>query len=149
MIYIEAPREYTSPTIHTMFLAGGISNCPDWQQDMVDKLKDTGLVLYNPRRENFPMGDPEAGLKQIVWEDKYLAKCNYILFWFPKETICPIVLFELGSWSMTQKRIFVGCHPDYVRKFDVEIQMKLRRPDVEIVYSLDDLATQIIESEKS
>jgi len=86
MKYIEAPTEHSTSSPFTLFLAGGISNCPDWQQEMVEKLKDTNLVLFNPRRANFPMGDKDAGLRQIKWEAYYLDKCNYILFWFPKET---------------------------------------------------------------
>ena len=139
MKYVEAPSTL-GPSV---FLAGGITGCPDWQKEFVDKLRDTNLIIYNPRRANFPMGDKEEGLRQIKWEAKHLDKATCIVFWFPKETICPIVLFELGSWSMTDKPIFVGIHPDYSRRFDVETQLEIRRPDVITVYSLDDLADQL------
>lgn len=142
MKYIEAPEEFKRKDL-TVFLAGGISNCPDWQQDFVEMLRDTDLVLFNPRRANFPMGNKEEGIKQIEWEADYLEKADIIIFWFPKETICPIVLFELGSWSMTDKKIFVGCHDDYTRIFDIQVQMAIRRPDVDVVYSLDALADQL------
>ncbi len=89
------------------------------------------------------MGDKEEGLRQIKWEAEHLDKAACIIFWFPKETICPIVLFELGSWSMTDKPIFVGIHPDYSRRFDVETQLEIRRPDVSTVYDLDTLADQL------
>ncbi len=144
MKYVEAPSEVSGPWT-SVFLAGGISNCPDWQKEFVDKIRDTELVVYNPRRANFPMGDKEEGLRQIKWEAEYLHKASCIIFWFPKETICPIVLFELGSWSMTKKPIFVGIHPDYSRRFDVETQLEIRRPDVTVVYSLDDLADRLRE----
>ena len=142
MKYVEAPEEFEGEDL-TVFLAGGISNCPDWQQDFVEMLKDTDLVLFNPRRANFPMGNRKEGIKQIEWEADYLEKADIIIFWFPKETICPIVLFELGSWSMTDKKIFVGCHDDYPRIFDVQVQMAIRRPDVDVVYNLDVLADQL------
>lgn len=142
MKYIEAPRIYDIRKC-SVFLAGGITNCPDWQQEMVSLLRDTELVLYNPRRADFPIGDPSAANKQIAWEHKYLRYARAIQFWFPKETICPIVLYELGAWSMTEKPIFVGVHPEYQRRQDVEIQTKLVRPDVQICYSLSDLAIQI------
>jgi len=66
-----------------------------------------------------------------------------ILFWFPCETLCPIVLYELGAWSMTDKQIYVGVHPDYKRKQDVEIQTKLARPSVSIAYSVQELAYNV------
>jgi hypothetical protein len=147
MKYIEAPREFEgdlSGYRRSVFLAGGITNCPAWQQEMVELLESTNLVLFNPRRKDFPIGDPNAAREQIEWEYRYLRKAASILFWFPKETLCPIVLFELGSWSMTGSPIFVGVHPEYERRQDIEIQMSLVRPTLEIVYDLDDLAKQVI-----
>jgi hypothetical protein len=122
-----------------LFLAGGIANCPDWQQEVIGYLEKSHWILLNPRRKDFPIGDPNASLEQISWEHHHLRMADAILFWFPCETICPIVLYELGAWSMTKKPLFVGVHPDYVRRQDVEIQTRLVRPDVEIVYSLEDL----------
>lgn len=142
--YIEAPNTVKDHSRKSIFLAGGITGCPNWQADMASVLlKITDLVVFNPRRENFPMGDPNAGREQIKWEYDHLRLADYILFWFPSETICPIVLYELGAWSMTDKPIFVGIDPNYVRQFDVEQQTQLVRPDIEIVYSLFGLAGQI------
>ena len=144
MIYVEA-LECLKEDVEGMsiFLAGGISNCPDWQQEMVQLFSDTDLILFNPRRKNFPIGDPGAALEQIRWEHNHLRESSAILFWFPCETICPIVLYELGAWSMTGRPIFVGVHPYYERKQDVEIQTHLARPKVNIVYSLKELAEQV------
>lgn len=147
MRYIEAPELDTFTTLEpTLFLAGGITGCPDWQQEVVTLLADTPLVLFNPRRENFPMHDPSAANAQITWEHAYLRRAEAILFWFPSETLCPITLYELGAWSMTTKPLFVGVHPDYQRRHDVEIQTRLVRPDVGIVYSLPDLACAVKQS---
>jgi hypothetical protein len=66
-----------------------------------------------------------------------------VSFWFPKETLCPITLYELGKQSASNKPIFVGVHPEYARRRDVEIQTQLIRPEVKIVYSLEDLAQEI------
>ena len=42
-----------------------------------------------------------------------LRRCDGILFWFPCESICPIVLFELGTHLMVPgKPLFIGMHPD-------------------------------------
>lgn len=146
MIYLEAPENFER--IHkSIFLAGGITGCPDWQQEMVKLLQDTNLILFNPRRADFPIYDPDAAQEQITWEHIHLRQADAILFWFPCETLCPITLYELGTWSMSGKQIFVGVHPDYQRRQDVEIQTKLVRPRVEIVYSLQELARQVKEYE--
>lgn len=145
MKYLEAPTEYikTVENEKSLFLGGGITNCPDWQSELIGLLKEDDLVLLNPRRANFPMGDPNASKEQIKWEYRHLRKANAIMFWFPKETLCPIVLYELGAHSMTNKPLFIGVHSDYARKLDVEIQTILVRPEIEIVYDLDSLAEQI------
>jgi len=142
MIYIEAPSEYigTKP-IH--FLAGGITGCPDWQSFMVKRLQGLDICVVNPRRANFPMDDMVEGEKQIKWEARYLERANTISFWFPEETLCPITLFELGSWSVTDKTIFVGCSSEYKRRFDVQVQMRLRRPGLKVVSSPYMLSQQI------
>ena len=144
MKYIEALMDMTLRLDETqIFMAGGITNCQDWQQEMRKLLEDTELTLVNPRRENFPMDDPNASQEQIAWEYSALRLCDAILFWFPKETLCPIVLYELGAWSMQEKPIFVGCHPEYARIQDVIIQTGLARPTVRVVESLEDLAHQV------
>lgn len=148
MYYLESPG-YLNPTLNThhksVFLAGGITGCPDWQQVMVEWLAKTDLILINPRRADFPIHDPNAAREQITWEHRHLRGVDAILFWFPCETICPIVLYELGAWSMMSKPIFVGVHPDYSRRQDVEIQTALARPGLVVTYSLNGLAAQVIE----
>lgn len=117
----------------SIFLAGGITDCPDWQAEITDHLSslDANWTLFNPRRENFPIHDKSAAPQQIMWEAKMLRKADMILFWFPSETLCPIVLYELGYWSNSPKMLFVGCHPDYKRIDDVVIQTKICRPQVD------------------
>jgi hypothetical protein len=143
--YIEALEEFDGQG-NAIFCAGGISNCPDWQSKMVELLKPSPWIILNPRRANFPIDNPNASKQQIAWEHKHLRLASAILFWFPQETICPIALYELGAFSMTDKPLFVGIHPNYPRRQDVEIQTGLVRPDINIVYSLDDLAKQILKS---
>lgn len=142
MIYVEAP----APAIEGkkgLFLAGGITNCPDWQTELVSKIEDLDIAVYNPRRKNFPINDPSASQKQIEWEHDMLRHSDFISFWFCKETMCPIVLYELGAWSMTSKPIVIGMDPEYSRRRDVEIQTNLVRPDITITYSIDNLRDQI------
>jgi len=142
MHYIEALQTYHGNET-SLFLAGGITGCPDWQKDMIEKLKDTPLVLFNPRRTSFPIEDKHAARAQIEWEHIHLRKATAISFWFPRETLNPIVLYELGAWSMTNKKLFVGVHPTYQRAQDVRIQTALVRPDVHIVTSIEELVQEI------
>ena len=147
MIYVEALKEYTGngPSI---FLGGGITGTSDWQTDIVGYLKylvKPDLVVLNPRRKNFPIDDPTASFKQIEWEFNMLQKSSAILFWFCKETLCPIVLYELGAHIKDQKPIFIGMDPEYQRRQDVEIQTKLVRDGVDIKYNLKELALQVIQ----
>lgn len=146
MRYIEAPEEfldYHKKGINSVFLAGGITDCPDWQQEMCGLLNDTDLVVVNPRQADFPIGNPAAAGLQIGWEHRQLRRVERILFWFPKETLCPIALYELGAWSMTKKRLAIGVEPGYAREEDIRIQTSLVRPDVYVVSSLVALAEAI------
>lgn len=142
MRYIEALEEFDGKG-PSVFLGGTITGSADWQQDVARFLWDEDVVLLNPRRANFPIGDPKAAPEQIAWEHRHLRKADAILFWFARETMAPIVLYELGAWSMTQKPLFVGAHPEYPRLQDVQEQTKLVRPDVEVVGSLNQLAEQV------
>jgi hypothetical protein len=126
-----------------VFMAGGITDCPDWQQEYIEALKEAKGVLFNPRQKKFDVKNPLAAQNQIKWEFDHLRMAHAVSFWFPEETLCPIVLFELGAWSMSDKKIFVGCHPGYKRRYDVVMQMKLARPDVRIVQSLMEVTNQV------
>lgn len=142
--YIESlSAEPLLPAERGLFLAGGISSCPDWQNQMASLLQETTWAILNPRRAYYPVDDPEAMPAQVEWEYKRLRQASAILFWFPGSSLCPIALYELGAWSMTDKLLFVGIDPAYLRRRDVEVQTKLARPDVRIVYSLQALATQV------
>jgi hypothetical protein len=144
MRYIESPTIYeANPREVSLFLAGGITGCPDWQSELVDMLKGEEIALFNPRRKNYPKNDPDAEYAQIRWEHDHLRKADAISFWFPQETLCPITLYELGAWSMTDKTIFIGVHPEYQKKSDVLIQTGLVRPEIEIAYNLESIAEQI------
>lgn len=140
MIYKEAIDP--EPTYPTLFLGGGITNCPDWQQEICGELQGMDLTVYNPRRADFPIGDPDAAEAQIIWEYKLLEKADAIMFWFPEETLCPITLFELGA-HLYSAPLFVGCHLGYARKLDVEIQVGLARPEVTVHTSIASLGYEI------
>ena len=148
MIVLRSPNHITPEVWQhaksSLFLAGGITNVRNWQQDMEKLLEDTPLLVINPRRDNWDMADPNAARVQIEWENKYLHATEAISFWFSSETLQPITLFELGKWYNSNKPIFIGIDPDYPRRFDVEVQIGFRkRSPIRIVYKIEDLAKQI------
>jgi len=148
-IIVEAPNEWYSPVNDKnvkLFLAGSITNCPDWQSEVIEKLKNVqGLTIFNPRRANFPIDDPTAAPEQIKWEYEKLKIADAVSFWFDSGSLGPITLYELGRWgnSSKDKALIIGIHPEYKRKQDVEIQTKLSRPKTYIVDNLNDLVEHI------
>jgi hypothetical protein len=137
-------RLITSPntshkTKNTIFLAGGISNCPDWQTPVAEKLlANTDYTIFNPRRKDWNIDDEaDEAQKQIIWEHEHLARSETILFWFPQETLCPITLLEYGKFLVSNRKLVVGTHLDYQRRFDVEVQGNLERPGLYVWSDLD------------
>lgn len=124
-----------------LFLAGGISGCPDWQKDAEEYLIPLPGVLINPRRQGHLA--PEFEAEQVAWEHAALRVSRAILFWFPKETLCPITLFELGAWSMTDKPLFVAIHPEYQRRVNVLTQLYLARPGMKVADSLKEALSAV------
>ena len=73
MRVIEAPNDIIlNDNEITCFLAGGITDCEDWQSKVIEYLEETirldDLVLLNPRRKTFDVTDKSASRKQIEWE---------------------------------------------------------------------------------
>ena len=120
------------------FLAGGITNCRNWQNDVITELKyeTDNLILFNPRRENFPIHDSNAALEQISWEFKWLENCDIFSIYFDgtNKSDQPICFYELGrniermkikfpvDW---EKRIIISVDKNFKRADDVIIQTKL------------------------
>lgn len=144
MNYIEAPNEYDGEGL-AVFLAGGISDVENWQQSVVEVLSKTDCTILNPRRSEFPTGNKVEEHRQIEWEWRYLQRAELVVFWFPPQTLCPIALFELGTCCSGDLPIVVGCDPKYARLFDLVAQLRLRRPEVELVQSIDELAERVVQ----
>lgn len=131
-----------------LFLGGGISNCPDWQSEALTILeeKEWKGTVVNPRRPyQINLVSDEAN-DQIEWEHKALAEVDTVLFWFPCETLCPITLFELGTFIYRPEvRLVVGTHPDYARRFDVIKQLGLARPEINVHDNIPDVLADFIQ----
>jgi hypothetical protein len=136
---IEAPATDYERRRHQLFLAGGITNCPDWQREAISELIDIpDLTILNPRRADFDVNDHAVEQEQITWEFKQLKDATEIAVWFSQGSLNPITLYELGIWVNGRPDIpaFIGIDPAYQRHNDVIIQTRLARPDIIPVFSL-------------
>lgn len=148
MTIITAPNNREDLNVPSIFLAGGISNCADWQSVVAEKLEEkygNEIEIINPRRVVWDddRKDNEVSREQILWERSYIKDADTVIFWFSKETLCPITLFELGSAIHEKDIAVIGIDPEYQRKFDIEIQVPLVA-NIPIVYSIDDLIEETI-----
>ena len=159
MEVITAPEPlYVGPE-PTVFLAGGITNCPWWQDDVIAMLANYDGVVYNPRRRDFPMDDPNAANEQITWEFKALNECNIFSMWFSDaDSDQPICMYELGRHLVRftavpgmESRVIIGVEPGYRRAQDVEIQTRLVSPLIAdgISSSLEEHAANIAKALES
>lgn len=141
MDYLEAPQQLDPARERPfIFFAGGITGCPDWQATLRERLQRDAVpgTILNPRRATFDVNDPTASQVQIEWEYAMLRQAHVISFWFSKETLNPIVLFELGaalervSWQRycdePAQQLVIGIEPGYARTQDVQIQTRLALP---------------------
>ena len=143
MIVYEAPEEPTIEELYSekytrIFLAGGITDCRDWQKDVIEELgrnfrgRFENLIIFNPRCPNFDTTDPLASRKQIKWEFNKLEHMDIFAMYFcNSESVQPICLYELGrnivrmqqrfplNWA---SRIIIGVEKGYSREDDVREQ---------------------------
>lgn len=142
------------------FLAGGINKCSEWQREVIRILdaKDTSsLVLYNPRRDNFDINNPDATVEQICWEFNKLNEMDIFSMYFDNsESVQPICFYELGRHLERMKnrfphdwrdRIIVSVKRDFSRVNDVVIQTHLALGEdvVKIVDDVNEHAEDIYE----
>ena len=127
-----------------VFLAGGITDCPDWQSEFINKCKNLQVILYNPRRTSFDINNLDDSYDQIKWEYTMMENSDIIVFWFSSRSLNPIVLYELGKYIKSNKQIIIGIDPEYSRKDDVIIQSELaKNQTLKFCYSLDDLVNEL------
>ena len=143
MKVIVAPKIYQRRENEiSVFLAGGITNCSNWQNEIIQRIEglrpddfDDDLVIYNPRRVNFPIHQSSAAEEQIRWEFNNLNRMDIFSMYFcDGESDQPICMYELGRYiSQMQlrfptdwnRRIIISVEDGYRRINDVLIQTKL------------------------
>lgn len=136
---ITAPSEEL-PKYKSVFLAGGITNCKEWQKEVIEELEFEELAfeeitIFNPRQEHFDISDKNASYKQISWEFERLEQMDIFSMYFCNDdSDQPICMYELGrnivrmqnrfpsDWD---KRIVINIEDGYRRTADVLIQTEL------------------------
>lgn len=146
MKVVTAPYDCSTHDKISVFLAGGISDCWNWQEAVINKLKEMeengydmrSLVLFNPRRPSFDVNNPEDTKAQISWESYWLDCCDIFSMYFcNSDSVQPICMYELGR-SLLKKSddwedddihycysILISIEKGYKRADDVLIQMEL------------------------
>ena len=132
MKVITAVEEYHNKADDVLcFLAGGINKCPNWQQEVIEELKNIGfnehLVVFNPRRDNFPIDDPNASEEQIAWEFKWLNRADIFSMYFcNSESVQPICFYELGrNLAIRKENCVISVEDGFSRAKDISIQSRL------------------------
>lgn len=153
MKIITAPEKIVNNSTSTntiwIFLAGGITSCPDWRTEVIAQLNknyatDGRITILNPRREDFNISDKTETLRQIKWEYRAIKKCDIFgMFFCESESVQPICMYELGKQlsyyssvlDYTEKimHVEIGVEEEYSRKDDVIIQSNLMGYPVDIL----------------
>ena len=109
----------------SVFLAGTIEmgKSVDWQADVIERLKDENVTLFNPRRVIAPELEDEIDF-QINWELDRLQEADIIFMFLASGTISPISLLELGIYLNSGKPLIAVCEPGYTRRQNVHVTMK-------------------------
>ena len=164
MKIVVAPEDIIClPTEVKCFLGGGITNCPEWQNEVASNFakydaKFPGeldrLVVFNPRRENFPIDDPNAAQQQISWEFNWLQKMDVFSMLFSAgESDQPICMYELGRNLQRMamrfptdfaERVVISCDPSYKRAQDVKIQTQLAFSEFGVAPTIIDGADPLV-----
>lgn len=134
---VTAPSDDQTQYI-SVFLAGGITNCKEWQKEVLAELELEDVTIYNPRRDSFDISDKTASDRQITWEYEKLERMDIFSMYFcsgPSDQ--PICMYELGRNivrmqnrfpSDWEKRIVISVESGYSRAFDVVKQVNLCAP---------------------
>lgn len=134
MKVITAPEIYQHEYLQfTVFLAGGITNCPDWQKMVIDELSkydDTDLlVIFNPRRTFLDVTYTSA-----AWEFEQIRRADlYSMFFCDGPSDQPICMYELGKMTSEISNgynddingLIITCMSGYRRLEDVLMQTEL------------------------
>lgn len=160
---VTAPEEYNHSSIFdiTIFLAGSIDNGKyNWQETFSEKLleqmknhrvlENTKIRLLNPLREKWnkdlvqSKDNPEFK-EQVIWEWSGIYDADLVIFNIVGDSASPITLLELGRCLGKGYDMLVSCPKEFYRHGNVEISMMLEGISNNLVETLDELITRIVE----
>lgn len=112
----------------SVFLAGSIEmgEAPNWQMQMELALDQLGVVVLNPRRDDWDSSwvqraSDERFREQVLWELDAMERASLVAVCFVGGLKAPITLLELGLNAARKKPMVVCCPDDFWRKGNVEI----------------------------
>ena len=144
MKVITAPDAYTRREGDICcYLSGGITNCPNWQQEVIQTLQSMEmggvnvehLVIFNPRRNHFPIDKGISVIEeQIAWEYGWLEQADiFAAYLSGGGATQPLTMYEIGRNVLSQMkrgnnwadRIIVSVDHEYKYWQDITIQIRL------------------------
>lgn len=127
------------PNVIDLFLAGGITDCWNWQKPLAALIShylsvatpltwlidNPGFTIAIPRRESDFSHDGSEAVSQICWEHKALSRSVNKSYYFTRDAMQPISLLELGKHLANPVNLFIAIEYGYARHLDVRVQTDL------------------------
>ncbi len=138
--YVANTKEYLFP--RKLFLSGGIRGEKNWQDEIIELLKDEKMVFFNPRGKDINWDVPKNAQDLAEWEFNHIRLATEILFWLDEGSDSSAML-EIGQFLTKNVPIYIGISPEYKGGIDVKKHIKLLKPDFKVSDSLSELAQQV------
>ncbi len=134
MIVHYPPKLYKKEKF-TIFLGGSIDmgNCENWQQKIIDDLKDEDVAFLNPRSDTFDITQKQSihneyFSNQVNWELDGLMNSDLIVMYLLPGTYSPISLMEIGLYTdinnYPNDKMLICCPDGFWRKGNIQIITK-------------------------
>lgn len=124
---VRSPQPVPADDRLKVFLAGSIDmgGTTDWQAQLARELADEGVVLLNPRREDWnpawkPVAEEPEFRRQVEWELTALQRADVIAMYLAPGSQAPVSLLELGLHAGSGK-VLLACPDGFWRKGNVDI----------------------------
>ncbi|ALN93347.1 hypothetical protein LG3211_4413 [Lysobacter gummosus] len=126
-VTVRSPQPLPRDGRLTVFLAGSIDmgGSSDWQAQVARELADEGVILLNPRREDWnpawkPVAQEPEFRRQVEWELTALQRADVIAMYLQPGSQSPVSLLELGLHAGSGK-LLLACPEGFWRKGNVDI----------------------------
>ena len=114
-----------------VFLAGPIQGAPNWPHSVENLFTNeqySNIVFLSPRRLSYDNFNYE---EQVLWEKKYMALADVILFWIPEasedikgRSYAQTTRTEFGEYLARGKKIIFGAYKEFpgIRYFESKLK---------------------------